>query len=65
MLIKFSDNPFKQALGIFTYNRTNIILFILISIIATAQYKYAEIFVLNPLDLPVVPVSILGGALAI
>ncbi|MEQ9405243.1 MAG: bestrophin family ion channel [Cyclobacteriaceae bacterium] len=65
MLIKFSDNPFRQILGITFYNKKNISLFILISIIATAQYHYAEIFAANPFDLPVVPVSILGGALAI
>ena len=65
MLIKFSDNPFKQVIGITFYNKGSIALFILISIAATVQYKFAEIFMFRPLDLPVVPVSILGGALAI
>lgn len=65
MLIKFSDNPFRQIAGIVFYNKGNIFLFILISIIATLEYKYAKILVADPFDLPVVPVSILGGALAI
>ena len=65
MLIKFSNNPFWQAAGITFYNRKQIILFTLISLLATAQYQYAEIFAIYPVDLPVVPVSILGGALAI
>ena len=65
MLIKFSDNPFKQIIGITFYNKVNISLFILISIVATAQYEFGEIFTFSPLQLPVVPVSILGGALAI
>jgi putative membrane protein len=65
MLVKFSDNPIWQAIGITFYNKKNISLFILISIVATVQYKFSEIFALNPLELPVVPVSILGGALAI
>ncbi len=65
MLIKFSDNPFKQVIGITFYNKGSITLFILISIVATVQYKFGEIFMFRPLDLPVVPVSILGGALAI
>lgn len=65
MLIKFSNNPFKQIIGIVFYNRVNISLFILISIVATAQYKFGEIFTFSPIELPVVPVSILGGALAI
>lgn len=65
MLIKFSDNPFKQVIGIAFYNKVSITLFILISILATVQYKFGEIFMFQPIDLPVVPVSILGGALAI
>lgn len=40
-------------------------MFILISIFAAAQYELAEVFGLLPFDLPVGPVSILGGALAI
>ncbi|MEP1094441.1 MAG: bestrophin family ion channel [Cyclobacteriaceae bacterium] len=65
MLIKFSDNPFKQIIGIAFYNKGNFSLFIIISILATVQYKFGEIFMFIPLELPVVPVSILGGALAI
>ncbi len=65
MLIKFSDNPFKQIIGITFYNLKGIIFFVLISVVASAQYHYGEIFTFNPIDLPIVPVSILGGALAI
>ncbi|WP_420316439.1 bestrophin family protein [Ekhidna sp.] len=65
MLIKYSDNPFKQVLGITFYNRKNILLFTIISILATVQYKFGEIFTFNPITLPMVPVTILGGALAI
>jgi len=65
MLIKFSDNPFKQIIGIAFYNKGNITVFITISILATLQNKFSEIFMFAPLELPVVPVSILGGALAI
>ncbi|WP_425390389.1 bestrophin family protein [Ekhidna sp.] len=65
MLIKYSDNPFKQIFGIAFYNRKNIFLFTIISIGATVQYKFGEIFTFDPFTLPVVPVTILGGALAI
>lgn len=65
MLIKFSDNPIWQAIGITFYNKGSIALFIMISIVATVQYQFAEIFTFDPIELPVVPVSILGGALAI
>ncbi|SNT02218.1 putative membrane protein [Ekhidna lutea] len=65
MLIKYSDNPFKQVLGIAFYNKRNIFLFTTFSLIATLQYQFAEIFIFNPITLPVVPVTILGGALAI
>lgn len=65
MLIKYSDNPFKQVFGIAYYNRKNIFLFTLISIIAVLQYEFGEIFMWKPITLPVVPVTILGGALAI
>lgn len=65
MLIKYSDNPFKQVYGIAFYNRKNIFLFTFISIIAVLQFEFGEIFLWNPIVLPVVPVTILGGALAI
>ncbi|MEO9870897.1 bestrophin family protein [Ekhidna sp.] len=65
MLIKYSDNPFKQVLGIVFYNRKSILLFTLISILGSIQYQFADIFNINPFVLPVVPVTILGGALAI
>lgn len=65
MILKYSDNPFKQILGITFYNRKNILLFTIISIAAVFQYEFGEIFDFEPLTLPVVPVTILGGALAI
>lgn len=65
MILKYSDNPFKQVLGITFYNRKSILLFTIISIIAVFQYEFGEIFELEPFTLPVVPVTILGGALAI
>lgn len=65
MILKYSDNPFKQVLGITFYNRKSILLFTLISIAAVFQYEFGEIFNLEPFTLPVVPVTILGGALAI
>lgn len=65
MILKYSDNPFKQVLGIAFYNRKSIFLFTLISIVAVFQYEFGEIFDFEPITLPVVPVTILGGALAI
>ena len=65
MILKYSDNPFKQVYGIAFYNRKNIALFTLISIFAVFQYEFGEIFLFEPMTLPVVPVTILGGALAI
>ena len=65
MIIKYSDNPFNQILGIVFYNKKNIILFSIIAVLATAQFKYADKFNFGAFDLPVVPVTILGGALAI
>lgn len=65
MIIKYSDNPFKQVYGIAFFNRKNIFLFSSISLIATLQYQFAETFGYEPIDLPIVPVTILGGALAI
>lgn len=65
MILKYSDNPFKQVFGIVFYNLRNILLFTLISIAAAFQYEFGEIFDFEPMTLPMVPVTILGGALAI
>lgn len=65
MLIKYSDNPFKQVFGIAFYNRKNIALFTVVSIFSVLQYEFGAIYLINPITLPVVPVTILGGALAI
>ena len=65
MILKYSDNPFKQVLGIAYYNRKSIFLFSLIAILAEVQYRIAPQYGMEPLEIPIVPVTILGGALAI
>lgn len=65
MLIRFSKNPITQFRGIAYNNRVNILLSVLIAAVAYAQYKYIGLIGLPPVVLPVVPVTILGGALAI
>ena len=62
MLIKFSDNPWRTTRGIFAYNKTNFIIFILLN---TAVAVSVIEFEITELQLSVIPVSILGGALAI
>lgn len=65
MIIKYSDNPIKQILGITFYNKRNILIFTGISVFAVFQNEFGEIFMWDPITLPMVPVTILGGALAI
>ncbi len=65
MILKFSDNIFRQVIGITFYNLRAIVLFLLFSIVAVLQHSYSELHEWMGLDLPVVPVTILGGALAI
>ncbi len=65
MLIKFSPNIFKQVFGIAYHNFKAIFLFIAFAVIAELQHAWDGIYDWTGLDLPVVPVTILGGALAI
>lgn len=75
MLIRFSNNPFRAALGVTTYNRKGIFLFAAIASIAYAQFMLFPWLQENeyiddgwwmlPITIPMVPISILGGALAI
>jgi len=65
MILKYSDNPFKQVFGIAYYNRKSIILFSIISILAEIQFLFAPKYGWEPIEIPIVPVTILGGALAI
>lgn len=62
MIIHFSKNPFKQFIGISYYNRVAILFFLLFSGLAYYICIYEDLDVIN---IPAVPVSILGGALAI
>ncbi len=62
MLIKFSKNPVLAAFGVFYYHKLNISLFILVALGAWYLHDYLGY---TNLALPILPVSILGGALAI
>jgi len=62
MLIRFSKNPFMAAMGVIFYHKINISVFIFISFLAWLTRHYFQI---PWISLPVLPVSILGGALAI
>jgi len=62
MIISFSKNPFYQFLGIVVNNKWRIIFFVFTSV---AAYILYHILGIELFSLPVVPVSILGGALAI
>lgn len=65
MILKYSDNIFKQVFGIAFYNRKDILIYSSISFFAISQYELAHLFDLKPIEIPIVPVTILGGALAI
>ena len=65
MLIKYSDNLFKQVIGIIAYNCGRLAFFVVISTYATLQIRFNEMFGWWILEIPVFPVTILGGALAI
>lgn len=62
MIIHYSKNPVKQLIGVTYHNRIGILLFTLFAIAAyyLCTYKGYEF-----INVPAVPVSILGGALAI
>jgi putative membrane protein len=61
MIIRFSENRVRQIFGIIRYNYKAILLFVFIDFIIFIGYTQ---FGLN-IHLPAIPVSILGGALAI
>ena len=62
MLIRFSKNPIYAALGVIYYHKGNIFLFVFVSFFAWFTHNYLGY---KNLSLPLLPVSILGGALAI
>lgn len=65
MIIKYSDNIFKQVFGIAFYNRANIAIYTIVSIVVVAQYELAEVLNYKPIYFPAVPITLLGSALAI
>jgi len=65
MILKYSDNPFKQILGIAFYSKGNIMAYTLISIIAVSQHELSDSLGFKPIQIPIAPISILGSALAI
>lgn len=62
MIIHFSKNPLKQFIGITYYNRSAVFMFVLFAFLA---YYLCIIEKNNSINVPAIPVSILGGALAI
>ncbi|NQY67973.1 MAG: hypothetical protein HRT72_09665 [Flavobacteriales bacterium] len=65
MIIKYSDNLFLQIAGVIYHNGGRIIAFIILSSIAVLQKEVCLIMGWEVFELPVIPVSILGSALAI
>ncbi len=62
MLIHFSNNIFRQIAGIVRYNYKSILIFI---ILATVAFVLNHVYMIKDASLPIVPVTILGGGLAI
>lgn len=62
MITRFSKNPFRSFTGVIFYNRKWILFFLSIS---TIVYFLHHVFEMEWVKLPIVPVSILGGAVAI
>lgn len=62
MIVRFSKNPIVQVIGIVYWNMWYIILF---TVLATAAYLLCNVYDYHYLEIDAVPVSILGGALAI
>ena len=65
MIIKYSDNVFNQIAGIAFYNRANIAVYSIVSVLAVTQYELAEVMNYKPVYFPAVPITLLGSALAI
>ncbi|MDX2359267.1 MAG: bestrophin family ion channel [Crocinitomicaceae bacterium] len=59
MILNFSKNPLRQIVGIVFWNRYNFLFFVVCAAVAFVTHHYYEF------NLPPIPVSILGGALAI
>lgn len=62
MLVSFSKNPFRSALGVVSYNWGRILAF---ALIATIAYVVHDILEYKDVSLPVAPVTVVGGGLAI
>lgn len=62
MLISFSGKPLLEARGIITHNKSRIIKFIVVSFAICFIHEYWKI---AHMELPVAPVTVLGGGLAI
>jgi putative membrane protein len=62
MITNFSKNPIKSLYGVFFWNRRWIFFFLGISTLSYILYHVLDIYWVK---LPIVPVSILGGAIAI
>ena len=65
MIIKYSDNIFYQIGGVLFHNMGRISAFTLIGCFAAFQKEFSLIMGWEILVMPAIPVSILGGALAI
>ena len=62
MLLHYSKNIFKRAGGVIYYNFKSILIFLFIG---SGVFVINKVFNIEEASLPVVPVTILGGALAI
>lgn len=62
MLISFSGKPLLEAWGIFNHNKVRIIKFVVVAVVVCIAHEYFE---LDHMELPVAPVTVLGGGLAI
>ena len=62
MLIKFTKNPFKLALGIVIFNIRDILAIVIINL---SVYLTHDILGYSVIELPIILVSVLGGGIAI
>ncbi|GAB5417220.1 MAG: bestrophin family ion channel [Crocinitomicaceae bacterium] len=62
MIISFSQNPLKRTVGIVYFNLVELVFF---ALVASVAYVLCHEYGYHFLEIPPVPVSILGGALAI
>ncbi len=61
MILRYSRNPFFQIRGVFWYNKWSVLMFTLWSVAVFCIHNLYE----YSMAIPVIPVTILGGALAI